>query len=417
MDAEPVRLDIPAPAVPSVAFTGRRGRVFLIVLKNVLLTVVTLGIYRFWAKTAVRRYFWSNTRIADEPFEYTGRGLELFIGFLIVLAVLVPLGIVTGLAQDLARVALPWMAPVLSVVNVLVILFLIQLAVFRMTRYRLTRTRWRGIRFGLDGKPLHYAVRGFLWLLSLVPSLGLTAPFMTVDLARYRIERMRFGGTHFTFEGSGRKLFWPWVIQGVPLATAAAIALAFPFYLMADAPEGVVSTNVHVTYNRVAIFWLMGGSVAAFAIGGVLHVWYKVREFRYLAGCIGFGETRFDSRLPLVRVFLLALATALLYLLLIGAMAGTFAGIVSSLEGTDSLAANQRLAVQAAFVAVPAVFAFFLLVSPFIKTVFWRVAMTHAVCRTLTISDLTPFEQAAQAASDDPRFGEGLADAFDVDAF
>ncbi len=35
---------------------GAAGELFKIYVVNILLTLVTLGIYRFWAKTRVRRY-------------------------------------------------------------------------------------------------------------------------------------------------------------------------------------------------------------------------------------------------------------------------------------------------------------------------------------------------------------------------
>ena len=56
---------------------------------NLLLTIVTLGIYRFWAKTRIRRYLWSQTEFLGDRFEYTGTGKELLIGFLIVFAFLI----------------------------------------------------------------------------------------------------------------------------------------------------------------------------------------------------------------------------------------------------------------------------------------------------------------------------------------
>ncbi len=51
----------------------------------------TLGIYRFWLATDIRRFLWSNTELAGETFEYTGTARELLIGFLIALAILVPI--------------------------------------------------------------------------------------------------------------------------------------------------------------------------------------------------------------------------------------------------------------------------------------------------------------------------------------
>ncbi|WP_163317442.1 DUF898 family protein, partial [Enterobacter hormaechei] len=50
----------------------------------------TVGFYRFWLTTDIRRHLWSNTLIDGDGAEYTGRGKELLIGFLVALAILVP---------------------------------------------------------------------------------------------------------------------------------------------------------------------------------------------------------------------------------------------------------------------------------------------------------------------------------------
>ena len=52
--------------------------------------MVTLGIYRFWLATDIRRFLWSNTEIAGEALEYTGTALELLLGFLVAIALLIP---------------------------------------------------------------------------------------------------------------------------------------------------------------------------------------------------------------------------------------------------------------------------------------------------------------------------------------
>src|SRR4028119_1352775 len=72
-------------------FTGDWREFLPIALTNLLLTVVTLGIYRFWATARERRYLWSRTRFIDDHLEWTGTGKEMFIGFLIVMAVLLPI--------------------------------------------------------------------------------------------------------------------------------------------------------------------------------------------------------------------------------------------------------------------------------------------------------------------------------------
>src|SRR6185437_9615849 len=99
-----------------VGFDARPGLTWLLI-KNFLLTIVTLGFYRFWARVRVRRYFWSSLRLADEPLEYTGTGLELFVGFLIAVAVIAPFGIAyvvlkrISLGNPFARGAIACRAP------------------------------------------------------------------------------------------------------------------------------------------------------------------------------------------------------------------------------------------------------------------------------------------------------------------
>ena len=78
-------LSNPAPPSGPVRFMDRGG-LFGLLVKNAFLTLVTLGIYRFWARAALRRYWWGSIVIAGDPLEYTGTGLELFIGFLMFLS-------------------------------------------------------------------------------------------------------------------------------------------------------------------------------------------------------------------------------------------------------------------------------------------------------------------------------------------
>ena len=76
------------------------GSLATILAKNAFLNLVSLSFYRFWARTNLRRYFWSSVRIGGEPLEYTGQARELFIGFLIVAAILTPLAIVWSVVRS-----------------------------------------------------------------------------------------------------------------------------------------------------------------------------------------------------------------------------------------------------------------------------------------------------------------------------
>ena len=56
----------------ATTYAGRRAGLFWLALKTSILTVLTLGIYRFWMKTRLRRYYWSSIRPGNTPLEYVG---------------------------------------------------------------------------------------------------------------------------------------------------------------------------------------------------------------------------------------------------------------------------------------------------------------------------------------------------------
>src|SRR3982751_3113454 len=74
----------------AIRFTGTWREYLPIAATNALLIICTLGIYRFWATARQRRYLWSRTHVIDDTLEWTGTGKEMFIGFLIVIAILAP---------------------------------------------------------------------------------------------------------------------------------------------------------------------------------------------------------------------------------------------------------------------------------------------------------------------------------------
>lgn len=164
----------------TVAFDRRAAGLTGIVVKGFLLSLVTFSIYRFWYITNLRRFFWSRTIVAGSPAEYLGRGKELFRGFLVALAILVP--IYVGLF--LLGIAAPALEPYMTALTVAFVFLLGQYAIFRGRRYRASRTRWRGIRLGQDGSALGYVARAGLWWLVTILTVGLAFPFMRAALER-----------------------------------------------------------------------------------------------------------------------------------------------------------------------------------------------------------------------------------------
>jgi len=82
----------PPPLPPAAArFLGEGAKFWRLLLRGAVFLLLTLGIYRFWFVTDVRRFLWAHTDIDGDGLEYAGTGRELLLGFLIATVILVPL--------------------------------------------------------------------------------------------------------------------------------------------------------------------------------------------------------------------------------------------------------------------------------------------------------------------------------------
>ena len=149
-------------------YFGARRALFALALRTSFLTLITLGIYRFWGKTRIRKYIWSATSDGQDSFEYTGTGLEKFLGFLAAIVVLaIYLGIVqlglSYLGLSLIGEATTAAGEIAQVAAFYIALFavapLMLFARYRARRYKAARTRWRGIRFGMENGAWGFVLR------------------------------------------------------------------------------------------------------------------------------------------------------------------------------------------------------------------------------------------------------------------
>ncbi|MXP29401.1 DUF898 family protein [Porphyrobacter algicida] len=179
-----------------------------IAFTNLLLTIVTLGIYRFWATARTRRYLWSRSRFVDENLEWTGTGKELFFGFLlVVLLVIAPFFILSQVAQALLIRGQSVLGGIVSAMAVLAIYYLGGVARFRAIRYRLSRTRWRGIRGGTDNQGFAYGL-SYMWK-TFVGTIvfGLMIPWSMTRLWNERWRAMSFGPFPFEADAAWQPVF------------------------------------------------------------------------------------------------------------------------------------------------------------------------------------------------------------------
>ena len=151
-----------------VSFSGDRGEFRRLVTRGAGLELVTVGFYRFWLATDIRRHLWSNTHVDGDAAEYTGRGKELLIGFLFALAILCRS--IWPISWSASR---PSAFKAFASFPLLAFFYVFgQFAIYRARRYRLTRTVWRGVRFWMKGSGWAYAARAALWGLLVIAHLG-----------------------------------------------------------------------------------------------------------------------------------------------------------------------------------------------------------------------------------------------------
>jgi uncharacterized membrane protein YjgN (DUF898 family) len=179
---------------PLVFSTTLRARDFFkISLINGLLNIITLTLYRFWGKTEVRRRVWRSIRVNGEAFEYTGRGKELFLGFLLA-------SLLLGVPFLTFVFAVQFLDEGFSLLLLPLYLFgfwLWGFGMFTAYRYMASRTTWRGIRFVLFGSAPNF---GFMWLGMQIAngmSMGWVQPIFERLLAEQVWNHMRFGDRPF----------------------------------------------------------------------------------------------------------------------------------------------------------------------------------------------------------------------------
>ena len=256
-------------------------------IRNFLLTLITLGIYSFWGKTEVRRRIWNAIRVNGEPLEYTGTGWELFKGFLLAML------FVGGGAFAYGILMAAFVGPDsplfdLAMLPLYIVFFwLFGLASYRTWRYRLRRTRWRGIRGTLTGSPVAYANLAFLTSLVVPLSLGWAAPWRNKRLYERVTNETRIGTANLQFEPTPslaplyKAFALPWLL-----------AVSIPLILAALVPAAVISTNADQTGFLVIL--LVGAVILALVLA---YLRYRAITMNWLALRTRLHNGRFQLNL------------------------------------------------------------------------------------------------------------------------
>lgn len=373
---EPQPVPVPPPLPAQLDFVGDRKGFLDLVARGAGLELVTLGFYRFWLLTDIRRHLWSNTVIDGDAAEYTGRGRELLIGFLIALAILVPI----YLAYFLISVEAEHLQVLASLPLVAAFFVFGEFAVYRARRYRMTRTVWRGVRFWMDGSGWAYALRASLWLLLAAVTLGLAWPWRAAALERYKMQHSWYGDLQGRFEGRGweffKRIWWLWLVT--PFAIVLFPALPF------------------------------------------LYAHYKAVEWQWWVSGIRFGDVTLHSNLQVDALQGLYWKTIGWYMLL-GTAFGALIGGAGALVGSGAASAAAGLDAMLQNIPLLAVTVVGYMVLALALSVVTRLYLTRDIWATvLATTVVTNIAAAANVSAKGglaSAVGEGIADGLDVGGF
>jgi len=283
-------------------FTGKGGEFFRIWIVNLLLSIITLGIYSAWAKVRTQRYFYGNTRLDGSSFEYLADPIKILKGRIIAFVLLV------------IYVGSDMVSPIVSAICALLLFIGMPWIIVRGLSFRNHNSAWRGVRFGFDGKVGTAAKVFIMWPLLGMLTLGLLFPLAMQRQQRFLVGNCRYGVTPFDFS-AGAKRFYALAGVGLLIALvgfglAFALGLAFgPLGMLAGVATylslfvyfNVASTNLaygatslaehklSAHYNYGSYAGLMITNMVCMALTlGLFYPWAKVRTARYAADHISF---------------------------------------------------------------------------------------------------------------------------------
>jgi uncharacterized membrane protein YjgN (DUF898 family) len=397
------------PALPaSVAFSGGRGEFRALVTRGALLELVTVGFYRFWLATDIRRHLWSHTSVDGDGFEYTGRARELLIGFLFALAIIVPV----YLAYFLVGLEAERFKAFASFPLVAFFYVFGQFAIYRARRYRLTRTVWRGVRFWMTGSGWAYAARAALWALLLPLTLGLILPWREAALERYKMRHSHYGDLQGRFEGRGWEFFkrgiWIWltaVVALLVLVLAVPLGKSFPAVL------------------RVAQVMAFVAGLVVVIGAPFLYGAFRAVEWRWWISGIRFGDVALESALlrnALSGIYWKVIGWYLLIAVLFGAYLSLCAALAASLARTSMTAMLVTGHLQGSIpvmVAMGIGYLGFILAVNVVMRVYLLRDLWAKLIESTTVYGIEAAANVAARGDLASALGEGLADGLDVAGF
>ena len=283
-----------------VHFSGKGKEYFGIWIVNILLSVITLGIYSAWAKVRNKRYFYGHTSIAGDSFEYHGQPMQILKGRAIALVCV----LVWSIAEQFS--------PELSLGLIVAFVLLLPLLARSNARFDAAMTSFRNVHFSFHGTVAgaYWSIlgRGMLAMLGFVAamaaviftmSLNMTAgvaailillpayvylqAWSLVGMANYFSNGYRYGERQFSADYKNAFYFKTYMIATIAWLVITAV-LVGAFFMMAGVnlmsnPESYLDLMGHSDLAVIMIGYYFGFIAIGLAVGAYLKV--RVRNYTF----------------------------------------------------------------------------------------------------------------------------------------
>jgi len=268
-------------------YFGKGAEFAVIYFKNLLLTIITLGIYYPWAKVEKLKYHYQSTELDKTRFSFTGTGKEVFKGFIKLYAILILLYgmLIAGTLTENTTISF-----IVLGIFYLFFILIIPFAIHGSVRYKSSRSAWKGIHFKYLGDRMELFWMYIKGMLITIFTLGIYGPWFMVDLRKYIMSHLRFGNLSFDFKGEGDRLFW------INLKFVLLFYITLGIYTFWYYKElfSFYADNTEITQNgkkvnfrftaQIGDFFeliILNALILVFTLG-LGYPWVKVRELNFM---------------------------------------------------------------------------------------------------------------------------------------
>ena len=200
-------------------FSGKGSEYFKIWLVNIILSIITLGIYSAWAKVRRKKYFYGNTTLSGSSFEYLADPVKILKGRIIVVGIFILYSVLSGL--------LPLVSGIMSLAFILILPWLI----VRSLVFNARNSALRNVRFGFKGSIMGAAKVFLLWPLAATLTLGALFPYVYFRQKKFIVENSVYGRTAFVFTATAREYYRIYFGALLPILGGIVLIVLGAFFL------------------------------------------------------------------------------------------------------------------------------------------------------------------------------------------